>query len=54
MYDSRHLHSPLDKHSRPEREAGGDFQRSEVCRSQDAVFTAGETWKKAMIKNGWR
>jgi hypothetical protein len=34
-------------------EINGDLQRSEVCRSQDAVLTAGETWKKAMIEKGW-
>ena len=31
----------------------GDLQRSEVFRSQDAVLTAGEAWKAAMIDKGW-
>lgn len=34
-------------------EIAGDLHRSEVCRSQDEVFTAGETWKAAMIEKGW-
>jgi hypothetical protein len=35
-------------------EIDGDLQRSEVCRSKEAVFTAGETWKNAMIEKGWK
>ena len=35
-------------------EISGDLQRSEVFRSQDAVLTAGEAWKAAMIDTGWQ
>jgi hypothetical protein len=35
-------------------EIAGDLQRSEVCRSQEAVFTTFETWKAAMIEKGWQ
>jgi hypothetical protein len=35
-------------------EVNGDLQRSEVFRSQDAVLTAGEEWKAAMVRVGWR
>jgi len=32
--------------------SAGDLHRSEVCRSEDAVFTAFDTWKAAMIEKG--
>ena len=34
-------------------EINGDLQRSEVLRSQDDVLAAGETWKAAMVEQGW-
>jgi hypothetical protein len=34
-------------------EIDGDLQRSEVCRSQDDVFAAGESWKAALLGKGW-
>jgi hypothetical protein len=34
-------------------EINGDLQRSEVFRDQDAVLTAGEQWKAAMVQKGW-
>ncbi len=35
-------------------DADSELLQSEVCRSQDAVFTAGEAWKEAMRAKGWR
>jgi hypothetical protein len=32
---------------------GGDFRRSEVCRSQDEVLDVTEQWKAAMVGRGW-
>ena len=32
----------------------GDFQRSEVCRSQQAVFDTGDAWKAALTEKGWQ
>ena len=32
---------------------GGEFQRSQVCRSQDEVLTVTAEWKAAMIEKGW-
>jgi hypothetical protein len=31
----------------------GQLQRSEVCRSADAVLQVSETWKMAMVERGW-
>ena len=31
----------------------GELHRSEVCRSQDDVLTAGEQWKAALVDKGW-
>jgi hypothetical protein len=31
----------------------GQLQRSQVCRSQDDVIDAGDTWKAAMVEKGW-
>jgi hypothetical protein len=30
------------------------MQRSEVCRSQEAVLDTSEQWKTAMIEKGWQ
>ena len=32
----------------------GDFQRSQVCRSEDEVFTAIGEWRDALTAKGWR
>jgi len=32
---------------------GGEFQRSQVCRSQDEMFTVVTEWRAAMIAKGW-
>ena len=31
----------------------GQLQRSEVCRSPDAVLEVSENWKAAMVERGW-
>jgi hypothetical protein len=31
-----------------------ELVRSQVCRSQEEVFSAGEEWKEALIVQGWR
>lgn len=30
-----------------------DMPRTQVCRTQDDVFTTFETWKAALIEKGW-
>ncbi len=35
-------------------EIAGSVQRSEVCRTHDAVLDTSESWKDGMIENGWR
>jgi hypothetical protein len=32
----------------------GSLQRSEVCRSRDAVLDLTESWKVALVGHGWR
>jgi hypothetical protein len=32
---------------------GGEFQRSQVCRSQDGVLSVTAEWKAAMLGKGW-
>ena len=32
----------------------GNLQRSELCRSQDAVLDLTERWKAGMIEKGWQ
>jgi hypothetical protein len=34
-------------------EVNGELQRSEVCRSQDAVLDTSDAWKAAMTEKGW-
>jgi hypothetical protein len=34
-------------------EIAGSLQRSEVCRTQDAVLDTSAQWKAAMIQKGW-
>jgi hypothetical protein len=31
----------------------GSLQRSQVCRSHDAVLDTSEQWKGAMLEKGW-
>jgi hypothetical protein len=56
VYDSSRGHStaPLQSMSRKGLESNGHLQRSEGCRSREAVFMAVETWTKAVIEEGWR
>jgi hypothetical protein len=30
-----------------------ELRRSQVCRSQEEVFSTGEEWKTAMVAKGW-
>ena len=31
----------------------GELLRSQVCRTDDEVLTAGEQWKASLVKQGW-
>lgn len=33
--------------------AGDELLQSQVCRTQEDVFTTGDTWKAALIEKGW-
>lgn len=33
---------------------GDEILRTQVCRTQEEVFTTGEQWKTAMETRGWR
>ena len=35
-------------------EVGSELRRSQVCRTEPEAFETYETWKAAMIGNGWR
>lgn len=35
-------------------EVNGELQRSEVCRSEDQVFSTFEQWKAGMVEKGWQ